>query len=143
MKGLWFVFILGAVWLQQGTAFAGRDEGLEPAEYFFIPKGNPDKGKEAFTALQCTSCHQTADHASLQGPVAAKIGPTLGLIQAEYPAGWIANSIVSPSHTIALDSEGESEGGALSRMPDFTDVMTVRQLIDIIAYIQAQGEAKP
>lgn len=141
MRGSVFLFILG-VFLFQGVCFAGRDEGLEPAKYFFIPKGNPAKGKKAFVKLKCTTCHQTADHASAVPPVAAKTGPTLGMTQAEYSSGWIANSIVSPSHTIAIDSDGQSEGGKLSRMPDFTNVMTVRQLIDIIAYIKSQGDLK-
>jgi cytochrome c2 len=136
-----WAFLL-SLFLFQGVSFANRDKGLEPAKYFFIPKGDTIEGQKAFTELKCTTCHQTADHANVTPPVAAKIGPTLGMTQAEYPSGWIANSIVSPSHTIALDSDGQSEGSQLSRMPDFTSVMTVRQLIDIIAYIKSQGDIK-
>lgn len=139
---LFMAALLGGILVCQGICFASRDEGLEPAKYLFIPKGDVEQGKKAFVALKCTACHQTADHASATPPVAAKSGPTLGMTQAEYPAGWIANSIISPSHTIAVDSDGQSEGGKLSRMPDFTDVMTVRQLIDIIAYIKSQGNLK-
>ncbi|MBP9865540.1 MAG: cytochrome c [Candidatus Omnitrophica bacterium] len=139
---LFVVGILSGMLFLQGICFASRDEGLEPAKYLFIPQGNAAEGKKAFIQLKCNSCHQTADHVSPTPPVAAKIGPTFGITQAEYPAGWIANSIISPSHTIAIDSDGQSEGGKLSRMPDFTDIMTVHQLIDIIAYIQAQGNSQ-
>ena len=63
----------------------------------------------------------------------------LGPKQAAYAPGWIANSIVSPSHTIARNFEGEYEEGELSRMGDFSDVMTVRQMIDLVAYIKSLG----
>ena len=121
---------------------ADRDEGMTPAEGFFLPKGNPEAGKKAFVRLKCTSCHWVQNEMDLSQPVTAKAGPMLGDQQARYSAGWITNSIVSPSHTIALDSNGKAENSELSRMGDFTEVMTVRQLIDIVAYIQSLDDRK-
>ncbi len=127
-------------WAACSVGWANRDDEMEPAEYFFIPKGDPQSGRKAFEELKCTACHQTADQAGKNMPIAAKRGPVLGPQQAAYPTGWIANSVVSPSHTIALNSDGQADEGHLSRMGDFSEIMTVRQMIDLVAYIQSLRE---
>lgn len=124
-------------------AWAQRDEGMMPADGFFLPEGDPVAGREAFVTLKCMSCHWVANDTEFTGPVADKIGPLLGYRQAGYSAGWLANSIVTPSHTIAGGSNGLTEEGKLSRMGDFSEIMTVRQLIDIVAYLKSKGEQKP
>lgn len=136
--GLFFVLFL----VLSGVSFAGRDENMQPAETFFLPKGDPAAGKKFFSELKCNSCHWVQNDLDLAVPVTAKAGPLLGYKQAGYSVGWIANSIVSPSHTIALNSDGQSEDSELSRMGDFSETMTVRQLIDLVAYIKSldQGE---
>ena len=117
--------------------FANRDEGMTPADGFFLPQGNAQAGERAFARLKCNSCHWVQNNIDLNVPVAEKVGPMLGSKQAGYSPGWIANSIVSPSHTIAINSGGEAEGSELSRMGDFRDTMTVRELTDIVTYIQS------
>ena len=123
-----------------GLVYASRDEGMNPADGFFLPDGDPKAGKQAFAQLKCTSCHWIANDLKLSEPVAEKPGPVLGFSQANYAPGWLANSIVSPSHTIALNSDGMAENSELSRMGDFTETMTVRQLIDVVAYLRSLGE---
>ncbi len=115
---------------------AGKDEGMHPANGFFIPEGDAVKGRFAFERLKCTTCHRVENDAAFAPPVASKPAPTLGLKQSHYSRGWIANSIVSPSHTIVWDSDGKADDSDLSRMGDFTETMTVRELIDIVAYIK-------
>lgn len=121
------------------TLFANRDENMEPAEGFFLQKGDVAAGEKAFADLKCTACHWVANNTDLKPPVAQKWGPMLGYKQAGYAEGWIANSIVSPSHTISRNFEGKYEDEELSRMGDFTEVMTVRQMIDLVAYIKSLG----
>ncbi|HLD50000.1 MAG TPA: cytochrome c [bacterium] len=133
---LFFVLLL----IANGLCFANRDENMEPADGFFLPGGDAAAGQKAFTALKCNTCHWVQNNMELNPPVVQKAGPMLGEKQAGYAAGWIANSIVSPSHTIALDSDGEAEGNELSRMGDFSESMTVRQMINIVAYIKSLGE---
>ena len=133
--------LLFSLLLIAGTlSFANRDENMEPAEGFFLQKGNPVAGQKAFAELKCSSCHWVQNNVDLDTPVAAKLGPMLGSKQGGYPPGWIANSIVSPSHTIARNFEGEYEKGELSRMGDFSETMTVRQMMDLVAYIKSLGE---
>src|SRR3989338_5288895 len=97
-------------------AWAQRDEGMTPADGLFLPEGDPVAGRDAFVKLKCASCHWVANDTEFAGPVADKTGPLLGYRQAGYSVGWLANSIVTPSHTIAVGSNGLAEEGKLSRM---------------------------
>jgi L-cysteine S-thiosulfotransferase len=133
----WILSILLALSFLSPLVFANRDEGMTPADGFFLPDGDPSAGQLAFNRMKCSSCHWVQNELSLTDPVAEKVGPILGSKQSQYAPGWIANSIVSPSHTIAEGSDGESFDGELSRMGDFTQTMTVRELIDIVAYIRS------
>lgn len=116
--------------------FANRDANMEPASDFFLPKGNPEAGRKAFKDLQCNACHGIENDPELANP--SGLGPLLGAQQAAYSSGWIANSMVSPSHTIALGAEDQGEDEP-SLMGDFKDRMTVQQLIDLTAYLKSLG----
>lgn len=132
---------LAAFLMVSGVCFGiNRDEKMQPADGFFLPQGDPAAGEKAFSELKCNSCHWVQNNVDLNPPVAEKLGPVLGKKQAGYAAGWIANSIISPSHTIAAGTDGQAEGSDLSLMGDFTEEMTVRQMIDIVAYIKSLGE---
>ncbi|MBI3312829.1 MAG: cytochrome c [Candidatus Omnitrophica bacterium] len=135
-----FLFIL--IFSGSGFAAIDRDEGMAPADGFFLPEGDGVRGKKAFMDLKCTSCHWVQNELNLSAPVAEKSGPILGTKQAAYAPGWIANSITSPSHTIGFDTDGQADESDLSRMGDFTETMTVRQMIDLVAYIKSLGEEK-
>jgi hypothetical protein len=50
----------------------------------------------------------------------------------------LIDSIINPSHKIYPGPAPELEkSGNLSRMGDFSDTMTVRQLIDVVAFLQS------
>jgi mono/diheme cytochrome c family protein len=90
----------------------------------------------AFDDLSCTSCHRVVGDASRQHIVAANPGPDLGGGHATQTAEQLAASIVAPSHEIADDVKPRLEG-SLSPMGDYSHVMTVRQLADLVAYIRS------
>ena len=140
MKKYFLLMLLATLFCQTAFAEINRDKDMEPANGFFLPQGDAISGKKAFEDLRCNSCHWVQNEISLSAPVADKAGPMLGVKQAGYASGWIANSIVSPSHTIAYGSNGQAEGSDLSRMGDFTETMTVRQMINIVAYIKSLGD---
>ena len=58
--------------------FANRDEGMAPADGFFLPQGNAKTGEQAFGRLKCNSCHWVQNNIDLNVPVAEKVGPMLG-----------------------------------------------------------------
>ena len=101
-----------------------------------LPKGDPNAGRAAFLALSCTSCHRVAGEEGFPEPVSANTGPTFGAYQARQAPGRLAESIVTPSHEITGTVRGPRDDD-LSPMGDFSEAMTVRQLLDLIAYIRS------
>ena len=108
------------------------------ATMLMLPEGQPEAGREAFVSLGCTSCHTVAWDEDLPAPVPPSPGPELGLDVAKLGPGGLATSVVAPSHRIA-DRYRSPTGGDISRMTDYSGVMTVRQLADIVAYLERQG----
>jgi mono/diheme cytochrome c family protein len=123
--------------------FAGVAHSLETSdvpskiELLSLPVGDAVGGREAFIALRCNSCHAVAGDKELAVPPAQKPGPILGVRQSQYKPNFIADSIIFPSHVIQTDSDGRDPGDHISRMGDFSDTITVRQLADIVAYLKS------
>jgi len=103
-----------------------------------VAAGDPEAGREAFLALMCTSCHAVAGEAEFPAPKTRGPVPVLGPEQAKLKPGKIATSIVSPSHKVSKEVSHQMEG-ELSPMGDFSEAMTVRQLIDLVAYVRSLG----
>lgn len=103
-----------------------------------MPRGDPKAGKKAFQDMQCYTCHAVQGEKSLPAIQSANPGPALGKNQAEQSTGKLATSIVMPSHKISKEVQDRMEG-KLSPMGDYSEVMTLRQLVNIIAYIRDQG----
>jgi hypothetical protein len=58
--------------------------------------------------------------------------------------GELVAAIVEPSHKLApAYPRDRVKSGDLSRMGDFADAMTVRQLVDIVAFLQKHYEVVP
>ncbi len=119
------------------VAVACAPEGGETVRTYF-PDGDPVTGRQAFTEMACYVCHTVVGdtfpepHAS--PPVPVELGPDL----ASMSRGVMVESIIAPSHRIPEDLEGVRRG-ELSRMGDYSEAMTVRQLIDIVAYLEHLG----
>jgi hypothetical protein len=52
--------------------------------------------------------------------------------------GLIVESIIAPSHRVPEGIEGVRNQD-MSRMGDYSEAMTVRQLIDIVAFLELLG----
>ncbi len=102
-----------------------------------LPEGDPRAGREAFRALMCTSCHAVAEDESSPPKITAPV-PVLGRVQARLEPSEVASAILSPSHEISPEVRPSMEG-TLSPMADFSHVLTVRQLVDLVAYIRSLG----
>jgi mono/diheme cytochrome c family protein len=105
---------------------------------FRLPPGDLEAGKAAFVDLKCTSCH-TVDGVTLPPPT-AKVPVVLGGRKALPPTdGDLTTDIIIPSSHFAVGySAADVQNGANSRMPDFTRTMTVRQLADLVAFLQSR-----
>lgn len=106
---------------------------------FRLPDGNAAKGKTAFVELKCYTCHKV-DGVELPGPVVVKHPPVMigGEVAHIKTYGELVTSIIHPSHRLSAETKKEWEvDGKLSPMPDFNRVMTVEQMIDLVAFLQS------
>jgi hypothetical protein len=98
---------------------------------FFLPVGDPVAGREAFVELSCHYCHLVPSDAEMPGLVGDTKGPDIGSRQADETRDWIAMSIVAPGHEMPpLMRQPQSPMG------DYKDAMTVRQLMDLVTFVQ-------
>jgi hypothetical protein len=56
--------------------------------------------------------------------------------------GELAAAIVDPSQAVTLASPAGEQSGRLSRMGDFSEAMTVRQLVEIVAFLHAHTQVE-
>jgi sulfur-oxidizing protein SoxX len=118
------------------------DAGPKSSMGFRLPDGDIEKGKAAFVELKCNLCHTVAG-AELPSPevippVMVNLG---GQVRNIKTYGDLVTSIINPSHRLARGYKKESiSTDGKSRMTDYTEVMTVRQMINLVAFLQSQYE---
>lgn len=106
---------------------------------FYLPPGDAAAGRETCLVMGCAACHKV-EAAGFPAPVATPaVSVVLGPDVARRSRAELAESIVAPSHKIPEGLANVSEG-KLSRMGNYTDSMTVRELVDLIAFIQSIDE---
>lgn len=126
-------------------ALAGCGTGRKGSAGFHLPDGDPVKGRAAFVSLKCHACH-TVPGAELPAPrVESRVTVELGgRVPVPRTDGELVAAIVDPSHRLALGYERPMiVSGKLSRMGDFSESMTVRELIDVVAFLQSRYEVVP
>jgi hypothetical protein len=58
--------------------------------------------------------------------------------------GELVAAIIDPSHKLAPGYKKESiQSGGLSRMGDFGEAMTVREMVDLVAFLQSRYKVVP
>ena len=117
---------------------AACDVGPTSGAGFRLPDGDPEAGAATFVALQCNSCHVISNYElpppAEKGPVEVTLG---GEVTRVRTYGELVTSIINPSHKLVrwYPKEQVSRDGK-SLMPLFNDRMTVRQLINLVAFLQ-------
>ena len=118
-------------WISQDTARSQEPYLARPS---FLAMGDPAAGRRAYLSLKCNTCHTVVGE-----PIGAKrprlAGPQLGKSVALQPPEQIADSITVPNHVISKTSGPWQLAG--SSMGDYTHIMTVRQLMDLVAYLRS------
>lgn len=121
---------------------AGDAEVTGPG--FEFPPGDADAGLDAFTEMSCFLCHRVKGGVlDLDGAPPGGVGPDLSSIGAIQTPIYLAESILAPSRLVVADPPGVEAGAdgsyqdeeGNSRMPEFHDAMTLRQLQDIVAFL--------
>ena len=111
--------------------------------------GDVNRGKEAFAKLNCNQCHHVAGVNDIPAPK-GKRRLNLALAGEErFVKRYedIITAITNPRHVIqeqykAILSKAEIDGEVEPFMPDLTDFMTAKQLIDLTAFLDAAYDKK-
>ena len=130
---------LGAVVL------VGCDTGPKSSIGFSLPDGDAEQGKANYTYFACNACHVTEDVPYLDADDDLAPRVVLGGETTRIKTyGELVTSIINPSHRVARrHSPTQADASGESIMITFNDVMTVTQLIDLVAYVQSQYSLSP
>ena len=124
------------------------DSGPRSPVGFLLPEGDVEEGKAAFLELQCNACH-TVDGVDLPPPVVIPTPSASVILGGQVyeirTDGYLVTSIMNPSHKLArgLNKEQITTSTGESKMPDYSEIMTVQQLIDLVAFLQSRYTVVP
>lgn len=126
-------------------ALAGCGPPEKSSSGFRLPDGDIEKGHMAFLDLKCNACHRVTG-LDLPAPVASP--PVLVTLGGTVPSprtdGELVTSIINPTHKIRYGYSRELvESAGHSRMADYGEVMTVSQLVDLVAFLHSRYEVIP
>src|SRR5262245_41291750 len=104
---------------------------------FLMPLGDAAEGRKVFVAMECFACHEVKGE---KFPETSKTprgaGPDLTGMGEHHPAEYFAESVLNPNRVIVFGT-GYSGADGLSKMPSYADTMTLRQLVDVVAYLKS------
>lgn len=113
---------------------------------FHLPAdGDAERGKAAFLSLGCNSCHGVIG-VDLPRPTAQPSIPVVlgGMVDRRLSDAYLVTEVIDPSYRLAPYPRDQiTTGDGQSRMPHYADKMTVRQLTDIVAFLQAHYTLRP
>ncbi|MFQ5668151.1 MAG: c-type cytochrome [Candidatus Binatia bacterium] len=125
---------------------AGEPEGprLPKNWAFSLPSGNVDAGKAAFLRMQCYSCHKVPGSDVPRARASGGIGPDLVPAYSRLPREFLAESVIDSHKYISgrLDKY-TGQDKVSSKMGDYSSIMSVRELIDIVEFLKHLEEGGP
>lgn len=137
----WLVMVIVA-----GLAVTTACQDRTAMRNFVLPEGNVADGKQAFKDLYCNDCHSIGDIGwngnEAAGNVHIQLGGEVTRIQSY---GELLTSVINPSHKISKKYQKDQEvtlPGGQSKMElyNYNEVMTVRELVDIVMFLQSEYE---
>ncbi len=117
------------------------DGKCQDLDSFKFRGGVPEGGKEAFQNLNCIQCHVVKGVVFEKDPKKRLLSLSLGK-EIRYVKNYenILTAITNPQHVVneqyaAILSKAELEGGIEAYMPNLIEDMSVKQLIDLAAFL--------
>lgn len=126
----------------------GCDKGPKSSLGFTLPDGNAEIGQGHFVELGCVYCHSIVGKEDLITPPDA-IEPILnvalgGSVVRIETYGQLVTSIINPSHKVTPEYRDVSmPTNDQSMMRTYNSIMTVEELIHIVAFVQDQYVLEP
>jgi len=105
---------------------------------FTIPSGDPAAGRWVFVELECFKCHTVKGEIFSAAPAkpADEVGPGLSGMGEHHPPEYFAESILDPNK-ILVEGPGYIGPDGKSRMPEYLESMTLREWVDLVAYVSS------
>lgn len=111
---------------------------------FTLPEGDVAQGQATYIEFGCHACHTHSDVPQLEGANAATAVTIGGQTARVRTYGELVTSVINPSHRVARrKSEKMADESGNSKMATFNDVMTVTQLVDLVAFLQSSYQLSP
>lgn len=139
MRCFQFVFAaLSVIWL------AGCQTGRRSTAGFRLPPdGDAERGKLAFVAHKCHDCHTVAGadlpKSEAEGTILIPLG---GPVATAVSDSYLFTSIAYPSYKLATFPKELTTVDGHSRMPACGERMTIREITDIVEFLQAHYELR-
>jgi hypothetical protein len=112
-------------------------QGIQKKQQFFFPKEMLKPEDKSSRISYALPAHKVKGENDFPKPIAGYEGPILGTEQAKQSVSDLITSILLPSHKISKDLE-ERLRTTTSPMTDYSDAITIRQLVDVVAYIRSK-----
>jgi hypothetical protein len=113
---------------------------------FRLPAGDPAAGRQAFIDLRCYVCHQVQGvDAKFEGTPAATVALG-GPVSRVKSYGELVTAIINPTHKVAPDPAAPDRAAtpeSMMKLAGVNDVMTVTQLVNLVAFLQPQFKVVP
>lgn len=110
---------------------------------FTLPEGNAEQGKLNYISYGCNACHSHADVPQLE-PGAGTSVVIGGESRRVRTYGELVTSVINPSHRVAhRSSDAVADEAGNSKMATFNDVMTVTELVDLVAFLESSYKLSP
>jgi hypothetical protein len=106
------------------------------------PLAIPRKGREAFVRFECYSCHEVQGEQFPALGTRETLGPELSRMGPLHEPEYFVEAIVNPSAVIESGKGYEAADGS-SKMPSYSDSMTVQEFIDLVTYLRALPPPAP
>jgi mono/diheme cytochrome c family protein len=105
---------------------------------FKLPLGDSVAGRKLFVEVECYKCHEVKGETFPGVSEGEKgVGPELSQMAGMHPPEFFAESIINPNAVIDPDAKklGYVGEDGKSKMPDYSSVLTTRQVTDLAAYL--------
>lgn len=128
----------------EGAQQQSGEHGMPAGWKFTLPKGDVSEGRKIFVELECYKCHEVkGEHFPAVAKEERGAGPELSQMAGMHPVEFFAESIINPNAVI--DPEDKEKGyvgeDGKSKMPDYNDLLTLKQVTDLATYLSAlKGE---
>lgn len=120
----------------------GEQHGPPKDWKFTLAKGDAAEGRIVFVELQCYKCHEVKGESFPDmAPDEKGVGPELSQMAGLHPIEFFAEAIANPNAVIDEDAKERGYVGddGRSKMPEFADVISLKQLADLATYLASLG----